>query len=762
MRRCATCCQAKQAAGFLTRSSLRYLLAVVTIVDASTRQVLKGISYSPVPCTDRCWLGQDDFMSESKPMWGSRYRGDLHVIKALGANHIRLYGNNPANDHREFLDAAHRIGLRVIVGMSDWPFVQSPNNCWNSDFDCYSQGKEAYLANLNKGFLLEDGQYHPAIAQVVAINEADLKLPSLRQPKQFCKSIISAIDGMLDAERLAHATGAKVNFTATFSFGICWACGDYNKLPSLGQMQELRIAFLNPLAYGYQPRNNLAQFYYFRFMNSFNTANSAGDVQSLFLSTYEKAFPAVPVVIQEYHSPHVPDQQQDLHDILNLSRHSSVLLGISFFEYQVRYDKGGSELNFGLFGLGDYSFANFSYFGNNVSNSCLVPRDATAVKSLASVLAEEFHGVGIDESTLCMPDPAKVTLDQAGYDLIADQRNLQRMGTFVRRVVQHLGGDVVNETGFLDYVHDNSSKHFDTLVAAIRKEEPAWAACDADAACFVDREALMSQVRSAVDSVCDTGFNCTDIPPECSGDLWSTADYVFSMSFNQTGASPFAACYFGGAAVFGNAMLQEEHNSKCVVSPNPAYTALIEDGYQVILSQASPDQTAIFIARVVAESLGGGIVDRSALLEFAAHPPASLPQLKAQLKEEAWLCGIEGHGLCPTSTTTTTLTTTPFTEPTTTTSTTSTVTTSVMNHLDQPGELLSPLVHPVVPAANGGGSGSTGNNVQTGILLIILLGTLLVGVLVSVLTVTRRRSLQQSELTEDVGVAHDVVMHASV
>lgn len=616
----------------------------------------------------------------AKPLWGSRHRGDLEAIKALGANHVRLYGNNPANSHRDFLDAARDIGLKVIVGMSDWPYVQSHDNCWGTNFNCFTQAKQAYLDNLRNGFLLEDGQYHPALAQVIAINEADLKLPSLRKPKEFCRGIISAIDGMLAAEKEAKATGLLINFTATFSFGICRACTDFNTKPSLGQMQELRIAFLNPVAYGYHPQNNLAEFYYYRFFNSFNTANPAADVQSLFLSDYELTFPAVPVVIQEYHCPHVQDQERDLKEIMNMARHSPLLQGVSFFEFQVSYDKGGSELDFGMFGLGDNSFGNFSYFGSNVTSFCLVPQqEASSGKYMPSIVAAAFGGPGLDYSTLCGPDPAKVPLDQSGYATIAGQHSPDSMAVFAQRIVQHLGGDVHQTVSFRGYIEafmaESSSNDFEALVAAISKE-PNGVSWDSDAACFADRQALTPQVGHAIDWICtNTDFNCTDIPDDCASDVWSMADSILSMSYNQKhDASPLADCHFGGAAVFGNTRLQGMSHSKCIVSGSALYTALTDEGYSYVLSKASVEQTAIFIVRVVDQFLRGGITDDDALWAFAENPPASLLQLREELKDQAWLCGVEGRAPCPTSTTTTSRTTT-RTEPSTTSNTLTTTAT---------------------------------------------------------------------------------------
>merc|ERR1719188_1912942 len=103
--------------------------------------------------------------------------------------------------------------------------------------------------NLKKGFLTEDLKtYHPGLSQVIIINEPDLKLPNIDSPRLWAKGIVSAVDGMLDAEKELHVGGKKINFTATFSFGICKMCSKATDKPALGQMRELQLAFEDPSA----------------------------------------------------------------------------------------------------------------------------------------------------------------------------------------------------------------------------------------------------------------------------------------------------------------------------------------------------------------------------------------------------------------------------------------------------------------------------------------------------------------------------------
>eukprot|EP00972_Heterocapsa_arctica_P033792 4973541-Heterocapsa_arctica.AAC.1 len=87
-----------------------------------TTGLMMGISYGPSPMMDKGALLNDDFFcDEMKWQWGMRGRGDLQIIKALGANSVRLYGNDPGRNHEDFLDLALRLELGVIPGVSDYP-----------------------------------------------------------------------------------------------------------------------------------------------------------------------------------------------------------------------------------------------------------------------------------------------------------------------------------------------------------------------------------------------------------------------------------------------------------------------------------------------------------------------------------------------------------------------------------------------------------------------------------------------------------------
>jgi len=374
---------------------------------------MKGISYGPTPVTipaAASQLPEDDyFCDEAAPMWSSSGRGDLRIMSSMGANLVRLYGNDPRNKHGGFLDEAHTEGLRVAVGMSDWPFYQQvPGNCKDAAdaFNCFTQIKPLYLDNLKKGFLRADKTYHPALRVVNVLNEPDLKMPptattgAAAGAKQMARSLISAFDAMLDAERYLGVTGPLVNFTATFSYAVCMACDRFQDSPALGQMAQLDDAMRHPEKYDYKPKNDITSAYKARWMHSFNTQNPATDLQHQFLDSYNQAFPATPVYIGEYHRVDA-NQTEDLDTILAAVESNELFVGISFFEYTVSYYKTGSEMDFGMFGYGNDTVKTMDYFGQELPVKCLAPVASPPSGTTMPEAVARVYGGHVDDSLMC-------------------------------------------------------------------------------------------------------------------------------------------------------------------------------------------------------------------------------------------------------------------------------------------------------------------------------------------------------------------------
>jgi len=534
--------------------------------------LIRGISYGPVPLTSVDGVGQmpgdDWFCDEAVPMWGPRGRGDLRIMRDLGANMVRLYGNNPENDHTNFMDEAQSVGLSVAAGMSDWPFFQkAPGNCRDTGYDCFEQVKTLYLQNLQKGFLRADGSYHPALKYMNLINEPDLKMPPAATGggwlalSQFGRTLISTFDAILEAEKEANVVGPLINLTVTMSFAICSSCPEFPDKPALGQMTAFEDAVYHPDRYGYQPRNDLLAAYRTRFTHSFNTANPAEHLPEIFFDQYVQRFQSTPVYIAEYHSVNV-GQAADLNAILNLARATPLFLGISFFEFQVAYWKAGSEMEFGMFGLSPNTLANMVYFEQDYKVHCLVPQKGRADSSnIAEDLAQAYGGVGVNDNDLCQQRVEALPMSQEGFVRAASRNpETELLEDYVRKLVRHLGGMVMpgQEPALRSFVQTQQYSSFDAVAAALRQRPPWLVFGGADARCVANREAAPAVINAAIDWVCSrpSPLSCTTLvlPEPCVNNPYRFADQIFSRFYLSLGASadPLRDCSFEGAALLAH------------------------------------------------------------------------------------------------------------------------------------------------------------------------------------------------------------------
>lgn len=374
------------------------LVAALSLATSSgSKWLMKGISYGVSP--DQGKLDNDDmFRDDTAAQWGPAGRNDLGLMAKFGANSVRLYGNDPQFSHLSFLDEAVKLNLGVIPGISDYPYVQSQQNCvYNNDFNCHDAIKNSYLQNLNNGFA-QNGVYHKGMQMMISVNEPDLKLGST--PMLWAKAVISGLDGMLSAELEAGVANANIPITTTVSFSICSDCEKFNTKPALGQMWTLRDSMMHPSKYGYEPKNDLATFYKNRFINSFNTGNPSNEVQEMFLSNYSEEFPSKHVFIAEYHCPS-ESTIKDLTEILKIAQNSNELLGVSFFEWMNRHDDGG-HTDWGIFELGKTVLAQMTLGGVSYDVKCLRPsKDRREQTSTIPGSIAKVYGGSYEPSTSC-------------------------------------------------------------------------------------------------------------------------------------------------------------------------------------------------------------------------------------------------------------------------------------------------------------------------------------------------------------------------
>jgi len=308
----------------------------------------------------------------------------------------------------------------------------------------------------------------------------------------------------------------------------------------------------------------------------------------------------------------------------------------------VRYDKGGSETRFGLFGLGDYIIMNLSAWERWYPVYCLTPQDDPAGKEdVASSLARVFGGSGLDFLELCRPDPAKVVLGPQGFREIKDLNDTAKMAIFLHRVVEHMGGEVVQHESLISLA--KRAEDYSSVVQELWGQKPSWAAWDDNAACVADKEANEDRINDMVDALCNfSSVDCESIPPLCDGEgmKMRRADYVLSAHFktamdffdrrSKGGRSskvfnPAEGCNFGGLAKFSRQTLYSMNDHACVVNKDPYTTPLTEIGYRLIIEQGDASKTQVFLRRLLQQAFETGGMNEQQLLQYAHSPEESLP-----------------------------------------------------------------------------------------------------------------------------------------
>jgi len=230
---------------------------------------------------------------------------------------------------------------------------------------------------------------------------------------------VTAFDGILSAEKASGvkpwSDGTLPRFTITWSFAtealaqnVCSSkyfiqdketeCG-----PGLIFMVQFYRVIMDPEGtVNYKPKNDLKAAYESRWINGVNLFVGGGTMDSLLLAPYKATglFKNTHLFAGEWHpkpeeSPSV--LQADLEKVTKPTN-DSALVGISFFQYQVAYNKAGPEREFGLFALGTKVIGQTDYITGDSAKShpinCLVPQPNVAVVTKA------WKGTGV-KSGMC-------------------------------------------------------------------------------------------------------------------------------------------------------------------------------------------------------------------------------------------------------------------------------------------------------------------------------------------------------------------------
>jgi len=383
---------------------------------------MRGIAYGALPCTAAGCGGQglpsEDMLQVGyEEQWGAKGRDDLGIMAKLGSNAVRLYhslGLGAKRDHTGFLDYAALLGLNVMPG---YHTESANNNGECPKFDCFETWKTATLEGFEHGFRKED-TWHPAVAALVLLNEPDFfeTAPKCQPQGAWCrvKAALSALDGVLAAEKEAGVGAGRVKFTVTWSFGMRASIDGKVIGPGIFGFQDMVAGIQDPQIAQYTPRcsqGELQEAFRTRWVHGVNTQAPWSYVRDVISKDYSQFLPT-PWFIGEYgaNGQDAATIQADLESMQEHASEGSAFLGAAFFQFQTTYWKGGAEKNFGLFGLGETQIGKTGEVCDRVASHCRpwpvhclttdlswLPGDKA---HRARALATAWHG-SIDGASLC-------------------------------------------------------------------------------------------------------------------------------------------------------------------------------------------------------------------------------------------------------------------------------------------------------------------------------------------------------------------------
>lgn len=323
-------------------------------IASTTRSFLpfRGICYAPLPCLSSVCGAPENMAQEGyEPQWGAAGRDDLSIMKRMGANIIRLY--HPIGERSRqpnssaFLDASERAGLKVFGAVHQYLSCTAEDDCYESWFKAVRDG-------LASGFA-KGGAWHPAVWAINLINEVDAHVP-FTAPARQVKRIISAVDALLVAEKESKVTGS-VNLTSCFTTAIAPPLGGGPWTVYHG-FSSIEDWIRDPSLVQYTPRSgslaDLVQAIDKRWVHCVNVQIPwENGLKGMLADNYAPMLPR-PWFIGEmgFNGAHSSIIESELKAMHAYAEEGNGFLGTFFFQFQTAYFKWGSELNFGMFGLG--------------------------------------------------------------------------------------------------------------------------------------------------------------------------------------------------------------------------------------------------------------------------------------------------------------------------------------------------------------------------------------------------------------------------
>jgi len=363
-------------------STTKTSTSTTTQAPATPLQPMRGIAYGALPCLKH-GCGEMGRPSEDmlqvgyRNQWGASGRDDIGMMARLGANVVRLYhsiGMHVQKDHGEFLDYAQKLGMNVMPGYH----TESANEIGKCpEFDCFQTWKLATLDSFEHGFR-KGSDWHPAIAVLVLLNEPDFfeTAPKCQPSGSWCrvKAALSAMDGVLAAEKEAGVAAGRVRLTVTWSFAMRTSIDGKVTGPATYGFQDIVAGIQNPQLAGYNPRTpraDLESAFRSRWIHGLNTQSPWNFVNGVVSKQYEQFLP-IPWFIGEYGANGQDETviRADLESMDEQAKEGGAFWGAIFFQFQTTYWKGGAEQNFGLFGLQEKTLGATEEVCDNFGANC--------------------------------------------------------------------------------------------------------------------------------------------------------------------------------------------------------------------------------------------------------------------------------------------------------------------------------------------------------------------------------------------------------
>ncbi len=290
------------------------------------------------------YFGSDIARKQVASLWGTQSylsascepycRDDLNTLRGMGINLIRLYDWDPRNDHSQFLDYAHQLGIKVVVPISNW-LPQNPG-AWDAQLPLYFK-----FGNYGNS---TGTDWHPAVAGVIISNELDVS------DAQY--SLVIGLVGrfLQEADKQGFSQSVPVGIPVTFvPRGAPYAPGGQN-MPGWNQFSKL---LTDPRTAPYRDRLMLCPNTYNSKDYLFANAESTG--QGWVQLTYQQF--GTPILFTEIgysrvKSDYTPDYIKDqLEGVLTYQKsHPEQILGACHFQFSDKVWKQGGNDTEGAFG----------------------------------------------------------------------------------------------------------------------------------------------------------------------------------------------------------------------------------------------------------------------------------------------------------------------------------------------------------------------------------------------------------------------------